>query len=151
MGDRGESCQARRHTVLHRETVTRGARLNRPGVSGDSGPWKGWGPVRARSRGYPWGLRELVVRMVAEVRIEQDSEWTAMSKVAGLFGVDTLETVCKWCRQAQVDSGARPGVSRQDSAEVNRLKRENAKLKRANWRFQGVSATTWESFSDGVM
>ena len=89
--------------------------------------------------------------MVAEVRIEQDSEWAAMSKVAGLLGVDTPETVRKWCRQAQVDSGVRPGVSRQDSAEVKRLKREKAEIKRANWRFQGVSATIWASFSDGVM
>lgn len=96
-------------------------------------------------------MRERVVRMVAEVRIEQDSGWAAMSKVAGLLGVDTPETVRKWCQQAQVDSGARPGVSRQDSAEVKRLKWENAELKRANWRFQGVSATTWASFSEGVV
>ena len=70
--------------------------------------------------------------MVAEVRVEQESEWAAITKVAGLLGVGTPETVCKWCRQAQVDSGAQPGVSGQDSAEVKRLKRENAELKRAN-------------------
>jgi transposase-like protein len=35
-------------------------------------------------------------------------------------------------RQAQVDTGARPGTTTEESAEVRRLKREKAELKRAN-------------------
>ena len=38
----------------------------------------------------------------------------------------------KWCRQAEVDAGKRPGVTTEESAELKRLKRENAELKRAN-------------------
>jgi transposase len=35
-------------------------------------------------------------------------------------------------RQAQVDAGRRPGTTSEDSAEIKRLKRENAELRRAN-------------------
>lgn len=70
--------------------------------------------------------------MVAEIRGEHESEWAAMAKVAELLGVTTPETVRKWVRQDQIDGGARPGVSREESAEVKRLKRENAELRRAN-------------------
>jgi transposase len=48
-----------------------------------------------------------------------------------LLGVGTTETVRKWVRQAEIDVGARPGVSTEESAELKRLKRENAELKRA--------------------
>ena len=92
------------------------------------------------SRRYPVELRERAVRMVAEVRGEQDSEWAAMTKVAGLLGVGTPETVRKWVRQAKVDDGARPGVTSEDSAELKRLKRENAELKRANSILKAASA-----------
>ena len=70
--------------------------------------------------------------MVAEIRGQHDSEWAAISEVAGLLGVGTAETVRKWVRQAEVDGGSRPGVSTDESAELKRLKRENAELKRAN-------------------
>ncbi len=70
--------------------------------------------------------------MVAEVKADHDSEWAAMAKVAELLGVGTPETVRKWVRQGEVDDGARPGTTSGESAEVKRLKRENAELKRAN-------------------
>ncbi len=77
-------------------------------------------------------MRERAVRMVEEVRAEHESEWAAIAKVAELLGVGTAETVRKWVRQAQVDAGARPGTTTEESAELKRLKRENAELKRAN-------------------
>lgn len=84
------------------------------------------------SKKYPQELRERAVRMVAEVRDHHESEWAAIGAVAELLGVGTAETVRKWVRQGQVDAGARAGVTTEESAELKRLRRENAELKRAN-------------------
>jgi transposase len=79
--------------------------------------------------------------MVGEIRADHESEWAAMTRVAELLGIGTPETVRKWCRQAEVDAGARPGVNSEDSAELKRLKRENAELRRANAFLKAASAS----------
>ncbi len=92
------------------------------------------------SKRYPAELRERAVRMVAEIRSDHESEWAAMTQVAQLLGVGTPETIRKWCRQAEVDTGRRPGVSTDEALEVKRLKRENAELRRANAILRSASA-----------
>ena len=92
------------------------------------------------SRRYPPELRQRAVRMFEEVRGEQESEWAAMRRVAELLGITSTETVRKWVRQAQVDDGARAGTTSEESAEVKRLKRENAELRRANSILKAASA-----------
>jgi transposase len=92
------------------------------------------------SRRYPPELRERAVRMVAEIRGDHESEWAAMKRVAELLGVKTPETVRQWVRRAEVDAGARAGVTSEESAEIKRLRRENAELKRANAILKAASA-----------
>ena len=70
--------------------------------------------------------------MVAEVRPEYPSDWPAIKAVAGKLGIGSAETLRKWVRQAEVDAGQRPGMTSEESAEIRRLKRENAELRRAN-------------------
>jgi len=94
----------------------------------------------ARSGVYPQELRERAVRMVAEVRPNYESDWAAITAVAQKLGVGTAETLRKWVRQAQVDGGQRPGVTSEESAELKRLKRENAELRRANEILKAASA-----------
>lgn len=70
--------------------------------------------------------------MVAEVRPDYPSQWAAICEVAGKLGIGTPETLRTWIRRREVDSGNRPGVTTEQAAEVARLKRENAELRRAN-------------------
>ena len=86
----------------------------------------------ARPSKYSEELRERAVRMVAEVRPDYPSRWAAISAVAGKLGIGTPETLRTWIRRAEVDTGKRPGVTTEQAAEVARLKRENAELRRAN-------------------
>ena len=83
-------------------------------------------------RRYPPELKERAIRMVAEIRAEHYSEWAAMARVSQLLGVGAPETVRKWVRRAEIDQGGRPGVTTEESAEVRRLRREVAELRRAN-------------------
>ena len=85
-----------------------------------------------RARHYPPELRERAVRMVAEVTPDYPSQWAAIGAVAQKLGIGTAETLRKWVRRAEVDDGKRPGLTSQEHAEIKRLKRENAKLRRAN-------------------
>ncbi len=85
-----------------------------------------------QSANYPSELRERAVRMVAEVKADYPSEWAAIGAVAQKLGIGSSETLRKWIRQAEVDGGTRPGVTSEESAEIRRLKREVAELRRAN-------------------
>jgi transposase len=96
--------------------------------------------VGRRSSNYPPELRERAVRMVAQVRPEYPSDWPAICAVAEKLGIGTAETLRKWVRQAEVDAGTRPGVSSEESAEMRRLRRENAELRRANEILKAASA-----------
>jgi len=93
-----------------------------------------------RNQHYPSELRERAVRMVFEVTPNYDSQWAAINAVAQKLGVGTAETVRKWVRQAEVDAGARPGTSSEESAELKRLRRENHELRRANEILKAASA-----------
>ena len=86
----------------------------------------------ARGPSYPPELRERAVRLVAEVRDDHESEWAAIGSVAAKLGIGSTETVRKWVRRAEVDAGARPGVSTAESEQVRRLRAENRELRRAN-------------------
>lgn len=82
---------------------------------------------------YPLELRRRAVRVVvAEVRPSYDTERAAMKAVASKLSIGTTETLRKWVRQDQTDAGTRPGTTTEESAELKRLKKENAELKRAN-------------------
>ena len=86
----------------------------------------------SRSNRYPAELRQRAVRMVAEVRPNYESQWAAIGAVAQKLGIGTAETLRTWVRQAEVNAGARPGVTTEEAAEIKRLRREVAELRRAN-------------------
>ena len=81
---------------------------------------------------YPRELRERAVRLVIEHRGEYATEYAAMRSIAAKLGIATPETLRQWIGKTQVDAGERPGVTSEESAEIRRLKREVAELRRAN-------------------
>ena len=84
-------------------------------------------------RKYSNELRERAIRLVAEAR-EQDPELSltaAVKRIAALVGI-VPDTLRGWCRQAEVDTGKRPGTTTADAAKIRELERENRELKRAN-------------------
>ncbi|MFF7191484.1 hypothetical protein ACFZAR_41330 [Streptomyces sp. NPDC008222] len=63
--------------------------------------------------------------MVADIRPDYDTEWAAMKAVASQLGVGSAETLRQWVRRDQVDSGTRPGVTTEESAQVEALSRRH--------------------------
>ena len=56
------------------------------------------------------------------------------------MGIGTAEPLRKWVRRAEVDGGQRPGLTSAEHAEIKRLKREVAELRRANEILKAASA-----------
>jgi transposase len=94
----------------------------------------------ARTTTYPKELRERAIRLVLETSKEYPTEYEAIRSIAAKLGIGSAETLRKWVRQAQVDSGQRPGVTTAESEQIKALKRENAELRRANEILKSASA-----------
>jgi transposase len=77
---------------------------------------------------------------VIEVRGDHPSESAAIKSVAAKLGITSPEQLRKWLRQAEIDGGARQGKTTDDIAEIKKLKKENAELRRANEILKAASA-----------
>ena len=74
-----------------------------------------------------------------EYQSEHESQWAAISSIASKIGC-TAETLRKWVRQAERDSGRRPGLTTGERERLKELERENRDLKRANEILRKASA-----------
>jgi transposase len=75
---------------------------------------------------YPQEFREDVVE-VARAR-EPD---VTLAQVAKDFGISDA-TLSNWLRQADVEEGRKPGVTKDEAAEVRELRRRNRLLEQEN-------------------
>ena len=73
-------------------------------------------------------LRARAVRLVAEHGQEYPTLTAACAAVARQLGIGA-ESVRRWYRQGEVDSGLRPGVTSTETEEIKRLKAENRRLR----------------------
>lgn len=89
---------------------------------------------------YPIELRQRAVRLVAEQRDQYQSEYEAIRSISMKLGISTPETLRKWVRQAEIDSGRRPGTTSEESAELRKLRAEVKELRRANEILKAASA-----------
>ena len=89
---------------------------------------------------YSQEFRERAVRLVIEQREEYASEYEAIASIATKLGIGSAETLRKWVRRAEIDSGARPGVTTAEHEKIKALQRENAELRRANEILKAAAA-----------
>ena len=76
-------------------------------------------------------LVQRAVRMVFDAKDQYPSQWAAIESVAGKIGC-TAETLRRWVRQGERDSGAREGSTTAEQQRVKELEREVRELRRAN-------------------
>ena len=93
----------------------------------------------ARTSRYSQEVRERAVRMVFEHGSEYDSEWEAICSIAEKIGC-SAETLRKWVRRTEVDTGRRDGLTSEEKARIKELERENRELRRANEILKKASA-----------
>jgi transposase len=77
--------------------------------------------------------------MVSEHQGEYGSEWEAMVSIAEKIGCST-ETLRKWVRRMEIDSGRREGLTTDEKARMKELERENRELRRVNEILRKASA-----------
>jgi transposase len=93
----------------------------------------------ARASRYSPEVRERFVGMVREHQAEHGSQWAAIRSMAEKLGC-TAETLRRWVRQSERDTGVRPGLTTDERLRLKDLERENRELKRANEILRKASA-----------
>ena len=93
----------------------------------------------SKPRQYSQEVRERAVRLVLEHEREYESQWAAIRSIAEKIGC-TGETLRKWVRQAERDSGRRGGLTTEERQRIKELERENRELRRANEILRKASA-----------
>ncbi|MFC4930747.1 IS3 family transposase [Massilia sp. GCM10023247] len=74
---------------------------------------------------------ERAVRMVSEAGSQYESQWAAITSIAAKIGC-TPETLRRWVRQQERDTGQRPVPTTAEEARVKALEREVRELRKAN-------------------
>ena len=77
--------------------------------------------------------------MVLEHEREYDSQWAAIVSIAEKIGC-TAETLRRWLRQNEIDTGRRNGLTSDERGRIKDLERENRELRRANEILRKASA-----------
>ncbi len=88
---------------------------------------------------YPAEVRDRAVRLVLDHAGEHDSQWEAISSIAAKIGC-TAETLRRWVRQAERDSGMRGGPTTDERDRLRALEREVRELRQANEILRKASA-----------
>ena len=77
--------------------------------------------------------------MVREHQGEHESQWAAICSIAAKIGC-TAETLRRWVRQSEKDSGEREGATTAERERIKELEREVRELRQANEILRKASA-----------
>jgi transposase len=91
------------------------------------------------TRRYTKEQKDQAVRLVRAARKETGQDDGAVPRVARQLGYG-VESVRSWVKQADIDDGAKPGVSTVEQERIRRLEQENRELRRANEILKRASA-----------
>jgi transposase len=80
---------------------------------------------------YSPEVMERAVRLVFEAKDQHASEWAAIVSIAAKIG-GTAETLRRWVRRHERDTGQREGLSTVDRDRLQALEREVRELRKAN-------------------
>ena len=84
-------------------------------------------------------VRQRAVWMMLDHGGDHASQWSAIGSIAAKIGC-TAETLRKWVRQAERDSGQRPGATTEERERIKALEREVRELRQANEILKKASA-----------
>ena len=87
--------------------------------------------MKEKSVKYSPEVMERAVRMVFEAKDEYGSQWAAIVSIASKIGC-TAETLRRWVRQHERDTGQREGLSTAEQERIKALEREVRELRKAN-------------------
>ena len=91
-------------------------------------------------RRYPPEMRERAVRMVHEAIAQSGGERQGVvTRIARQLGIG-VESLRAWVKQAEIESGQRPGLTTAEQRRIVELERENRELRRANEILKAASA-----------
>jgi transposase len=76
-------------------------------------------------------VADRAVRMVFDAKDQYPSQWAAIESIAAKIGC-TAETLRRWVRQGERDSGARSGPTTTEQQRIKELEREVRELRKTN-------------------
>lgn len=87
--------------------------------------------MKRKSSKFSPEVMERAVRLVEESAGQHESQWAAITSIAAKIGC-TAETLRRWVRQHERDTGKREGVTTAEQERVKALEREVRELRKAN-------------------